>query len=143
MNGQSVIIAIRKLLKLVLIGLGLPVPASAGQLITDYVQKMSYYPARVQALQFAAGVMDSSHAVKWGYWTVRFGEATPVATPFKGGRRTDSFEIPLQCDNPELGARECTIEIVETSWGNPVCRITDGERVNLPVECPKSLELAR
>jgi hypothetical protein len=45
--------------------------------------------------------------------------------------------------NNELGARDCTIEIVETPWNVPVCRITDGERVDLKVDCPKSIEFVR
>lgn len=104
---------------------------------------MSRYPARIQALHFASGPMDATHAIAWSYWTVRFGEATPVATPFKGEGRTNSFEIPLQCLNNELGTRDCTIEIVETPWKIPLCRVTDGERVDLRVECPKSLEFVR
>jgi|SRR5215469_9354540 len=133
----------RNLLRSVLVILGLSTPAVAGEVVADYAQNMSFLPARIEALHFASGTMDQKHAIAWGFWTVRFSEATPVATPFRGHGQITSFEIPLQCENNELGARECTIEIDETSWNVPVCRISDGERVNMQVACPKSIELAR
>lgn len=56
----------------------------AGEIVTNYAQDMSRYPARVLALNFSKGTIDVSHAMVWGWWSVRFGEPTPVATPFKG-----------------------------------------------------------
>lgn len=133
----------RKVFAVVPAILGLCAPVSAGDLVKNYAQDMSRYPARVQALQFASGVMDASHRILFGYWTVHFAEPTPVATPFEGEGRTDSFEIPLQCENGELGTRDCTIEIVETRWNTPVCRITDGERVDITVACPEAIEFVK
>jgi hypothetical protein len=133
----------RNLLIFVSVLLGLSAPAVAGEIIANYGQDMSFLPARIEALHFASGPMDQKHAIAWGYWTVRFGDATPVATPFRGQGQVTSFEIPLQCENNELGARECTIEIDETTLNVPVCRISDGERINMQVACPKSIELAR
>lgn len=117
--------------------------AMSGNIVTNYAQDMSRYPARVLALHFADGVMDASHAMTWGWWTVRFGEATPIATPFKGQGPVDSFEIPLQCENNELGTRDCTIEIVQTVLNIPACRITDGERIDIKIVCPASIEFAQ
>jgi hypothetical protein len=133
----------RSLFAVVLATLAANLPAVAGEIVTNYAQDMSRYPARVQALHFASGLMDATHHIMFGYWTMHFGEPTPVATPFKGQGRIDSFEIPLQCENNELGARDCTIEIVGTPPIGPVCRITDGDRVNLPVACPQSIEFAQ
>ena len=117
--------------------------AVAGDLVSNYAEDMSRYPARVLCLDFASGTMDASHRIQFGYWTVHFGEATPVATPFKGSGPTDSFEIPLQCDNPELGTRDCTIEVVKRGSFTLACRITDGERVDFPVACPRSIAFAK
>jgi hypothetical protein len=116
--------------------------AKAGEVVSNYAQDMSRYPARVLALHFAKGSIDGSHTLTWGWWSVRFGEPTPVATPFKGQGPIESFEIPLQCQNDEMGTRDCTIEIVETRWNIPVCRITDGERIDMNVDCPASIEFA-
>jgi hypothetical protein len=117
--------------------------AQTGHIVTDYAQNMSYLPARILAIHFTSANIDASHTMAWADWTVRFAEATPVATPFTGRGRVTSFEIPLQCQNPIAGAKACALEIEETPMEVPYCRIRDGERIDFAIECPKSLELAQ
>jgi hypothetical protein len=118
--------------------------ASAGQtghVVTDYAQNMSYFPAAISAIHFASADIDLHHTIQWDQWTVGFGGAIPTATPFQGQGPVNSFEIPLQCQNPLTGALPCALEVVETRWGVPVCRIRDGDHIDFSVDCPKSLEL--
>jgi len=124
-----------------MLGLGASV-AQTGRIVTDYAQNMSYFPARILAIHFASANLDAGHTMGWAEWTVSFAEATPTATPFTGKGRIDSFEIPLQCQNPVAGTKACALEIEETPMEVPYCRIRDGERIDIVVECPKSLELA-
>lgn len=103
-------------------------------------------PARVKAIVFPGGdhlVIDATRILRWGQWTVEFGNTAPIATYLS--ESAASWVITgLLCQNPVAGAHICFLRLAWATDAPDLCRFsaddsTDKGFEGFSVRCPTEL----
>lgn len=103
-------------------------------------------PARVKAIVFPGGdnlVIDATRTLRWGQWTVEFGDKAPIAT-FLSGSAASWVITGLLCKNPVAGAHICFLRLAWAPDAPDLCRFsaddpTDKAFEGFLVKCPTDL----
>ena len=111
------------------------------------------YPAQVVAFNFASGVLNSNHSVRFGSWTVSFDpQRLPLVMAFGTGdglyyapTNIANDTLALLCSNAVAGKVRCTF------WLNPAkpnkpndwCGLIMISGPPLTIPCPTSITLKR
>lgn len=124
-----------------------PQPSAAQADWKDWTTMLSAanFPTRLSAIYFQHGklMMDANRTVKWGSWTVSFGERTPLADYYQGtGIR--KIIITLRCANPSAGEHDCTMFLIRVSAGSDrfsQCEVAVNATpsYNFHINCPSHL----
>jgi hypothetical protein len=100
------------------------------------------YPARIAAFQFGGNVLDATHTIKFGSWTVSFNaDGPPIYQVFHyqgGGMNYSSASrgnssYGLVCSNSISGSFNCAIVFSPTTGA---CALAIGNNQPLPIDCP-------
>ncbi|MBI3029851.1 MAG: hypothetical protein HYY64_10100 [Candidatus Rokubacteria bacterium] len=114
----------------------------AGEVGADEWRKLraTDFPARVQAVVFEGGVLDTDHAWVSGQWKARFPADPPIARLI----RCDSAACPVFrvenfiCENPLVGESRCVLALSWRAIFTEASCTFDLEkpRMQLPIRCP-------
>jgi hypothetical protein len=128
--------------------LAIPAPAWADDWHGD-----TNYPARVAAFTFGSGVLNSTHSVRFGAWTVSFSgqgvqtvyiQSTPTLNWYHTGK-----PYSLICANAVLGQTSCAMWLIPAKPPNnrDVCKMAllpaIGTIDMLEIPCPTSITFQR
>jgi hypothetical protein len=106
-------------LSFALVGLGI----SYQTVWADDWRDNSNYPAKAISMTFGSGVLDSSHSVRFGSWTVSYGPDLPLMNAWSSPPNSyyatqHDPGTPLVCSNPVLGQDWCILQLSPgPPWG--------------------------
>ena len=139
---------------LVMVFLALTAPARA-EMVRDWQNPM-YYPVRVIAVEWDSGRLDARNSVRFGAWTISFGQPPKYAAHVWSDNFTIGLDHPTLyrrngfiCRNAALGTTSCDLKVERGECMLRIPHIIQGGREDLtrpkmiPIPCPTGLDLAQ
>lgn len=98
------------------------------------------YPARVVSFNFGSDVLDQTHPMRFGSWTVSFGAYGLPTMINKIQYFTTTFPpFTLMCTNAVRGQEPCAMMLTPASSGTSEKCTLDGNDDMIPMPCPTSI----
>jgi hypothetical protein len=141
-----------KLLAVALAMTSLLATTAIGPARADDWHDIANYPSRVVSITFGSNVLDATHPVTFGSYTVAFAQPFPIIQRVEipggsggGGGHIFSFvRDQLTCTNALAGTQQCEMDWGPAQNGNPDgCAIIPAKMGTIPIPCPSDIKFQR